>query len=225
MLSSTSAASPSNASFVEQRIQQIKNMIEKTQAKKRAVPKRLINELARMKSIHQKIVASAPYASKERHALSPLEENMPTPTRRSVKVPLQPLPVPPMMPSTPIEESMAKTSLRRRKTHVSVIPSCEPNYALKIGKNVYQPYHFRIWKDVNGLEHFVYIPFCIVDPHNRHSIDSTDPSFKWYFRIVFMIPDVCGTYHGQLTDDCFSAVHSLWNKIESFQHHAWFAKV
>lgn len=199
-------------------------MIENIKAKKRAVPKRLSNELTRMKSIVQKSVSSTPDASKERQALSTLEENTPTTTRRSVKVPLQPLTVPPM-PSTPIEESMAKTSLRRRKTQVSVIPSCEPNYALKIGKNVYQPYHFRIWKDVNGLEHFVYIPFCIVDPHNRHNIDSTDPSFKWFFRIVFMIPDVCGIYHGQLTDDCFSAVHSLWNKIESFQHHAWFAKV
>lgn len=205
----TPAFSPNNVEFFKQRIQQLENKIDELKTKKRAIPKKKTLELARMRALLEKMSSPTPDPSIERKALTVLEENeVRTIITRSTKV---------AIPSRP-----PHAPRRKSQQPDPPYPTCEKDGALRIGKNVYQPYHFREWTDPNGLKHLVYIPFCMPDPLNCPD----DPTaFKWYFRVVFMIPEVFGVYHGQLTDACFRTVPTLWNKIEAFQRHAWFAKV
>lgn len=196
--------------IVKQRIEHLDGIIAGLRERKRSVPHHCTQESARLKQLVAQVTQGADGMIPEELQIAGFLDAMARagPTTRGaaqgvVKVPLQP----------PPKKQPVPAPRRKEVPHPHII--CEPMGALRIQKVLYQPHHFRIWVDPNGIGHFVYVPYSLWD----------ETSQSWWNRVVFMIPGAFGMHHGDLADPCFKSVRTLWNKIEFFRDHAWFAQV
>lgn len=192
-----------NIEFVKQRIENLEGQISDAQNKKQPVRYCLRKELDHLK-ICLKCMTSTSTAEDEEQIAKFLESMRDKPpVLRLGKRDL-----------TPRKVALPEPAPRKKAVPEPQI-MCEPGGAIRMGRVLYPPFHFKIWTDPNGVEHFVYTPHSLRDREGN----------SWWNRVVFMIPGVYGVYHGKLNDPCFRSISSLWNKVEAFQQHAWFAKV
>lgn len=206
--------------IVKQRIEHLDAIIASLRDNKRPVANRCLQEAARLKQLVAQVTAGTEAMIPEELQIASFLDAMARsgPTTRGaaqgVKVALMPAPQAGKVPIiTPAPTKKQLAPRRKKVPHPHIV--CEQMGALMVQNVLYSPHQFRIWVDPNGIGHFVYVPESVWDQTSQ----------SWWNRVVFMIPGAFGIYQGDISDACFKPVKTLWNKIEFFRDHAWFAQV